>query len=161
MGRGFATGPALQNFAPPPLKRAGVKLRFLDVDSLTSEYDLGLNVRAEGDELRLVWRYSTDLFEETTVRRMAEHYERLLHGIVSDPDARLSELPLLSDDERRRIERNLHDGVQQQLVALGIDVARAKARIDADPDGARALLDDARDKVRSSIGASDLLQTWQ
>jgi amino acid adenylation domain-containing protein len=99
----------LQNFAPPPLKRAGVKLRFLDVDSLTSEYDLGLNVRAEGDELRLVWRYSTDLFEETTVRRMAEHYERLLHGIVSDPDARLSELPLLSDDERRRIVTSWND----------------------------------------------------
>lgn len=61
------------------------------------------------------------------------------------------------DDERRRIERNLHDGVQQQLVALGIDVARAKARIDADPDGARALLDDARDKVRSSIGELRLI----
>jgi signal transduction histidine kinase len=55
-------------------------------------------------------------------------------------------------DERRRIERNLHDGVQQQLVALGIDIGRATARLDEDPDGARELLDDARDKVRSSIG---------
>jgi signal transduction histidine kinase len=55
-------------------------------------------------------------------------------------------------DERRRIERNLHDGVQQQLVALGIDIGRAAARLDEDPDGARELLNDARDKVRSSIG---------
>lgn len=61
------------------------------------------------------------------------------------------------DDERRRIERNLHDGVQQQLVALGIDVARARARIDDDPDGARALLDEARTKVRSSIGELRLI----
>lgn len=61
------------------------------------------------------------------------------------------------DGERRRIERNLHDGVQQQLVALGIDVARARARIDDDPDGARTLLDDARDKVRSSIGELRLI----
>jgi signal transduction histidine kinase len=61
------------------------------------------------------------------------------------------------DGERRRIERNLHDGVQQQLVALGIDVARARSRIDDDPDGARALLDDARDKVRSSIGELRLI----
>lgn len=61
------------------------------------------------------------------------------------------------DDERRRIERNLHDGVQQQLVALGIDIGRARARLDDDPDGARALLDDAREKVRSSIGELRLI----
>lgn len=54
--------------------------------------------------------------------------------------------------ERRRIERNLHDGVQQQLVALGIDIGRASARLDDDPDGAKALLDDAKEKVRGSIG---------
>ena len=54
--------------------------------------------------------------------------------------------------ERQRIERNLHDGVQQQLVALGIDIGRAAARIESDPDGARVLLDDAREKVRGSIG---------
>jgi signal transduction histidine kinase len=54
--------------------------------------------------------------------------------------------------ERRRIERNLHDGVQQQLVALGIDIGRASARIDTDPAGARQLLTAASDKVRGSIG---------
>jgi signal transduction histidine kinase len=59
--------------------------------------------------------------------------------------------------ERRRIERNLHDGVQQQLVALGIDIGRANARIDSDPDGARQLLDEARDKVRGSIGELRLI----
>lgn len=59
--------------------------------------------------------------------------------------------------ERRRIERNLHDGVQQQLVALGIDIGRAKARVENDPDGARELLDAARDKVRGSIGELRLI----
>lgn len=54
--------------------------------------------------------------------------------------------------ERRRIERNLHDGVQQQLVALGIDIGRASARLDSDPEAARELLDAAREKVRGSIG---------
>ena len=54
--------------------------------------------------------------------------------------------------ERRRIERNLHDGVQQQLVALGIDISRAQGRIDEDPDAAKALLDEALGKVRGAIG---------
>lgn len=60
-------------------------------------------------------------------------------------------------DERRRIERNLHDGVQQQLVALGIDIGRARARLSTDPDGASDLLDAARDKVRGSIGELRLI----
>ncbi len=54
--------------------------------------------------------------------------------------------------ERRRIERDLHDGVQQQLVALGIDIGRARQRVDDDPDAARVLLDDALTKVRSAVG---------
>ncbi|MGI9596888.1 MAG: sensor histidine kinase [Acidimicrobiales bacterium] len=54
--------------------------------------------------------------------------------------------------ERRRIERNLHDGVQQRLVALGIDLGLAESKLETDPDGARALLDDAREKTRASIG---------
>jgi len=60
-------------------------------------------------------------------------------------------------EERRRIERNLHDGVQQQLVALGIDIGRAAARLDSDPDGARELLGEARTKVRGSIGELRLI----
>jgi len=59
--------------------------------------------------------------------------------------------------ERRRIERNLHDGVQQQLVALGIDIGRASRKLDDDPEAARQLLDDARDKVRASIGELRLI----
>ena len=54
--------------------------------------------------------------------------------------------------ERRRIERNLHDGVQQQLVALGIDIARAQSRLDDDPAAARQLLDEALVKVRGAVG---------
>lgn len=56
------------------------------------------------------------------------------------------------DAERRRIERNLHDGVQQQLVALGIDISRARGRIADDPHAARLLLDDALAKARGAIG---------
>ncbi len=56
------------------------------------------------------------------------------------------------DAERRRIERNLHDGVQQQLVALGIDIGRARSRLDDDPAAARQLLDDALTKVRGAVG---------
>jgi signal transduction histidine kinase len=41
------------------------------------------------------------------------------------------------DDARRRIERNLHDGTQQRLIALGLDLQRARADLPEDQQGAR------------------------
>ncbi len=54
--------------------------------------------------------------------------------------------------ERRRIERNLHDGVQQRLVALGIDLGMAAGRVHSDPDGAATLIAEAREQTRTAIG---------
>jgi signal transduction histidine kinase len=53
--------------------------------------------------------------------------------------------------ERRRIERNLHDGVQQQLVAIGLDLGMAEHHLDGDPGRARELIVSARHKVQGSI----------
>ena len=51
------------------------------------------------------------------------------------------------DTARRRLERDLHDGAQQRLVELALDLRMARARIDADPDEARDLLDSALDDL--------------
>lgn len=56
-----------------------------------------------------------------------------------------------ADAERRRIERDLHDGAQQQLVALAMNLGRAKAKFEEDPEGARELLDQAHQDAKDSI----------
>ena len=56
------------------------------------------------------------------------------------------------DDERRRLERNLHDGAQQRLLGLGLALQLARARVDAEPDAAAALLAEAEDELRHAIG---------
>ena len=48
------------------------------------------------------------------------------------------------DAELRRIERDLHDGAQARLVALGMSLGMAEQKLASDPDGARELLADAR-----------------
>jgi signal transduction histidine kinase len=53
--------------------------------------------------------------------------------------------------ERRRIERNLHDGVQQRLVALGIDLGMAERKVSSDPEAAAALLASARTQTTAAI----------
>jgi signal transduction histidine kinase len=74
-------------------------------------------------------------------------------------ERRVSDLSIQRQDildavanERRRIERNLHDGVQQQLVAIGLDLGMAVNQVDRDPEAAKELIVSARQKVQGSIG---------
>jgi signal transduction histidine kinase len=53
--------------------------------------------------------------------------------------------------ERRRIERDLHDGPQQRLVALAMDLGMAQQKLDTDPEGARRLLDKAHAAAKEAI----------
>jgi signal transduction histidine kinase len=48
-----------------------------------------------------------------------------------------------AEAERRRIERDLHDGAQQRLVAVAMGLGRAQKKFDADPDGAKVLVGEA------------------
>ena len=57
----------------------------------------------------------------------------------------------LEASELRRIERDLHDGAQQRLVVLAIDLGMAEDRIDTDPAAARALVAGARTQARLAL----------
>lgn len=50
--------------------------------------------------------------------------------------------------ERRRIERDLHDGAQQQLVALAMDLGRAREKMETDPEGAREIIDSSHERAK-------------
>ncbi len=53
--------------------------------------------------------------------------------------------------ERRRIERDLHDGPQQRLVTIAMDLGMAQGRLESDPAGARQLLDQAHTSAKEAI----------
>ena len=68
-------------------------------------------------------------------------------------------LVLAADADRRRIERELHDGVQQHLVALAVNLQLAIGLTDADPAGAKALLEEmGRDVQQALEEAAQLAQ---
>jgi signal transduction histidine kinase len=56
-----------------------------------------------------------------------------------------------ADAERRQIERDLHDGIQQDLVALAVNLQLARTLADSDPAAAKALLDEMRDDVHEAL----------
>lgn len=64
-----------------------------------------------------------------------------------------------ADADRRAIERALHDGVQQHLVALAVDLRRLAGLVDDHPVAAKALLDDLVANLRQAmIETTDLAQ---
>ncbi len=56
-----------------------------------------------------------------------------------------------AEAERRRIERDLHDGAQQRLVALAMGLGTARERMEADPEGGRQLVADAHEEAKAAL----------
>ncbi|MCA1615654.1 MAG: amino acid adenylation domain-containing protein, partial [Acidobacteria bacterium] len=95
---------ALQNAPTQDLALRGLNMTALDVGGGASRFDLEIHIWEEEDEgLGGFIVYSTDLFEEASIARLHAHYLRLLEGVAADPDARVSDLPLLTDAERHQI----------------------------------------------------------
>jgi signal transduction histidine kinase len=78
--------------------------------------------------------------------------------LQADLRARLSELRAsrsrmveATDAERRRLERNLHDGTQQRLVSISMALALAESKLASDPERARGILDEARSGLATAL----------
>jgi len=88
--------------------------------------------------------------------RLALENERLQAEVLAQLDQlRASRVRIIEtgDTERRRLERDLHDGAQQRLLALSYDVrlARAHAQADGDPQTG-SLLTQATDQAQAALG---------
>jgi amino acid adenylation domain-containing protein len=93
----------LQNAVARAPTLADLRVHFVDVDPGIARFDLTLELM-DADECMSGWfEYNTDLFEAATIARMSTHLRALLEAIVSDPDERISRLPLMSAGERRRV----------------------------------------------------------
>jgi amino acid adenylation domain-containing protein len=94
---------ALQNMPQSTMSLPAHELQNFSFDKKTSKFDLALFATESDQGLMLTFEYNTDLFDATRVERMAEHLQTLLQGIVSDPNRRISELPLLLESERDQL----------------------------------------------------------
>jgi signal transduction histidine kinase len=90
-------------------------------------------------QLALARRYLGQLSAEQLAARVFEVEQRREDAMAA------------AETERRRIERDLHDGAQQQLVALAMLLGRAKRKYDSDPEATRALLEEAHRSAKEAI----------
>ncbi|MFF2566573.1 sensor histidine kinase [Streptomyces sp. NPDC058084] len=87
--------------------------------------------------------------QELAMRMLGPSQADALQARIAQLAASRSEIMHVVHDERRRIERDLHDGVQQRLVALGMLIGRARRA--QDPERAAALLRQAHEESRHAL----------
>ncbi len=93
----------LQNATRSRLELPELTLERLDVHSETAKFDLSLSILETPDGLKTSWEYDTDLFDADRIERMMGHLEVLLEAVVDGPEKRISELPLLTAEEREQV----------------------------------------------------------
>ena len=108
----------LQNASAGAPSLPGLSAHFLDIDLEIARFDLTLELAEVGEHLTGFFEYSTDLFEASTIARMATHLRILLEAIVANPGERISRFPLLSASERSRVLTDWN-GTQTNFSRLG------------------------------------------
>ncbi|MGD1912592.1 MAG: amino acid adenylation domain-containing protein [Rivularia sp. (in: cyanobacteria)] len=93
----------LQNAVNPELAIPGLSLEQMWSDSGSTKFDMTWHLVERNEGLLAVVEYSTDLFNRDTIARMLGHFQVLLKGIIDNPQQRLSELPILTENEQKQL----------------------------------------------------------
>ncbi|EAR21796.1 amino acid adenylation domain-containing protein [Nitrococcus mobilis] len=86
--------------APVALSLPGLAVEPIAVAETSAKFDLTLDVVVTGTKAHCELEYNADLFEPTTVARLAGHWCELLRAMLADPERRVGELPMLPKAER-------------------------------------------------------------
>ncbi|MBD1908662.1 non-ribosomal peptide synthetase [Funiculus sociatus GB2-A5] len=135
----FQVAFVLQNAPKEVLKLPNLSLSFLAVESAIAKFDLTLTMSFAEEGLIGSLEYNTDLFDATTIKRMLGNFQTMLAGIVANPEARISELPLLTEAERQqRLTRN-----QTLLVPPSLCLHQLfEAQVERSPDAIAVVFED-------------------
>jgi amino acid adenylation domain-containing protein len=94
---------SLQNNPMPPLELPGLTLNLSDVDIGAVRHDLKLGLTETAEGMECLFQYKTDLFEASTIVRMAERFEQVLSTVVKQPDIQLDALrAVLAEQEQQQ-----------------------------------------------------------
>jgi signal transduction histidine kinase len=93
----------------------------------------------------------TDITERKAQEAEVHRLNAELHARLEDLAASRARIVTAGDVERRRLERNLHDGAQQRLVTLTLALRLAMAKLDSDPAAVHKALANAGDELALAL----------
>ncbi|HEX3606333.1 MAG TPA: amino acid adenylation domain-containing protein, partial [Candidatus Dormibacteraeota bacterium] len=110
---------ALNSTPGVPFALRGLAVEPLDTPARVSRFDLSLGLSDQGGELGGGFEYSTDLFDRTTMARLAGHLVHLLAAVADDPSRRVAAIELLSPAERQQVAVELNDTAADLAAVFG------------------------------------------
>lgn len=81
----------------------GLETESLPINCRAAKFDLTLTAEDTPSGIKLEFEYATDLFEESTIQRMAQNFIKLLESIVTNPDQHVSLLDIIAEQEYEKI----------------------------------------------------------
>ncbi len=99
----------LQNLPPAPLRLPGLAMEPLAAASDTAKVDLTLSLTEVEGTLTGALEWAADLFDGTTIDRLAGHLAVVLAALAAHPERRVSDLPLLTAGERHQLVHEWND----------------------------------------------------
>jgi non-ribosomal peptide synthetase component F/thioesterase domain-containing protein/NADP-dependent 3-hydroxy acid dehydrogenase YdfG/aryl carrier-like protein len=124
---------ALQNYELGGFELEGVHAERIAVEEGTARFDLEVHFWDDPNRLHGSFVYSTDLFDRTTMQRMAAHLTQVFEGVLADPSRPIGELTLLTQEDRRVLNAvgGLDATFDADATVLQLFAAQAAARPDA------------------------------
>ncbi len=96
----------LQNTPRESVELAGLRMSGVNGEAGEGQrvkFDLTLTMLEMGERIVAVMGYNRELFEGATIERMLRHYEKLLEGMVREPEQGIREIEILSEAERKQV----------------------------------------------------------
>ncbi|MFS1514462.1 amino acid adenylation domain-containing protein [Chengkuizengella sp. SCS-71B] len=105
----FDTMFAVQNIEIDQMNIEGLQVETVQIDSKTSKFDLTFTVEEDERGILLEVEYATKLFKKETIERLANHYIHILHEVIRDLEINISEIDMLSNEEKNQIFNQFND----------------------------------------------------
>ncbi|HEX8391098.1 MAG TPA: amino acid adenylation domain-containing protein, partial [Longimicrobium sp.] len=126
----FQVSLVLQNAPTPPMEMAGLRLRLDNLSSATSKFDLALEFTEDADGLAGEAEYAADLWDRSTVERMAAQLAQVLDAAIARPTLPIHRISLLPSSEAEKVTRAWTTGgaaVPSRPVHRAFEAAAARA----------------------------------
>jgi amino acid adenylation domain-containing protein len=101
-----------QTYNLPSVPETGLAITRLDTDWNTAKYDLSLFMEEENGNLRATLEYNTDLFTETSARRLLAHYRTVLEQATRDPGKSIESFALLEEPAQRKLAAAFNEDLE-------------------------------------------------
>jgi len=108
----------MQNIPAQRRELPGVELSLFPIPIKHSKFDVAVFIRGSGGQTFQDWLYSTELFDRSTILRLAGNYETLLEHALGKPSTRLSELEIYREEDKKRLEKEKHERRRSQRSKL-------------------------------------------